>query len=276
MSTALGEYKKFEIPVNVSAPKFEDLFDKSAAWKDNNVILTVDQTGKALSMPAYKLKNDAEAANLSWEISDGDLAEYEPGAVTVANLQLKADAFTSDHKIKTIAVSKAIYSLDATNLPNLTVESSAFTVTLKSLLEGAKLVNYVDGVEVPFATNTSELIVNRLELANLKPADLKDKDGAAFVISNTDYVFGNANTQKFYLSNKSGVYYLNETGYTFSFDSKAGEEATFSLDDKKVTITGLAESAESYTTTLTIKVNDVVVDNKYKETTIEVPVTRNK
>ena len=296
-----NEVKKVTVPVTVTIPTFDEIFEKSAAWNAAGEILTLrlDQNGSFMPMTAYKTSvikgtpaaTDRELAISFDKISSADVVTS--GKITIQqNTQtfaiLPAAIDDTAHKLKTLTAQS---SYKVQGIAGFEVKSAKYTVNLISPLEGAQLVKYVDGAAAAIETTPgTTLTIDRLPITTIQ-ASGEDKDGFAFVLNGKDYIIGGASTatkinmvHRYSEENLAGGWTVdnlidNAIDYSYSFDSKAGNDASLSFAGDKLTIKNLAEPSigtTEYTTTVKISVSDVKVGTKTVQTVIEVPVTVKK
>ena len=237
-----NEIKKVTIPVNVTIPSFNDIFEKSGSWNDNELTLRLDGTGNAVMMTAYSMANPAilgtyplavtfDKINNQSVVTNNE-AEFNS---TTAPFQITNEVITNTHTLQNISA-ESVYTIQGVD--GFTVKSGKYTIKFITALEGAKLVNYNDkGVAIDFKVEGDEITYAAAE-----------KSGVQLVVNNKKYdLFGEA---------INGLT-LDKDQWSFAFDAKAGDKAKAEFTaEGRIKITGLAVG--SYTTVLTMTYKSAV------------------
>ena len=230
------------IPVNVTIPSFNDIFEKSGSWNDNELTLRLDGTGNAVMMTAYSMANPAilgtyplavtfDKINNQSVVTNNE-AEFNS---TTAPFQITNEVITNTHTLQNISA-ESVYTIQGVD--GFTVKSGKYTIKFITALEGAKLVNYNDkGVAIDFKVEGDEITYAAAE-----------KSGVQLVVNNKKYdLFGEA---------INGLT-LDKDQWSFAFDAKAGDKAKAEFTaEGRIKITGLAVG--SYTTVLTMTYKSAV------------------
>ena len=270
LNTANGEIKKVVAPVNVTLPKFEDLFTKSGAWTDNIAKLAVNVSGQADLMTLFNDKTNSGATTIDFgtastitPINNGTAATINGQTLTIAS-----KAVTSAHTLNDLT---ANVKYRIAGNANFTVSSGDFTIDLVTKLNGGKFVYYnAKGEAVDMVINGQNGSLDGFVGANGNTP----KHGLAFVYGGVDYVFKKqANIAGFTLGDVS-----NPTVVSCSFDDKAGNsaEATFDATTGKLTVSNLAKGTYETTLTVTYKqatTNVTSTNDVYESFTITLKVT---
>ena len=225
-----GELKKVNIPVNVSTPTFESLFEKSAAWNGNTVSLALPNTNQADFTTAYKF-DEALLDNLTVNLNkiDGKVAaSYADGKITIDPNVVVEDGVAKD------ITGEAVYTFAG----NLKVKSGDITIHFVAPLDGFALSYYTNGT----AANSVSINGSSGDIAAYQAGNGNTKaSGLAIEVKDKQYALG---------TDVNGV---DVTGATFAFDAKAGNLAAATLNSGVLKITGLAEGTYSTVLTMTVK-----------------------
>ena len=232
-----NEIKKVEMPVSITLPTFDELFEKSAAWNGNVVSMNLNNTGYADFTTAYKydMNKLTSMMEVVFDKIDNDNKEV---ATWNSNGQIQ---ITAANLVKDGAAKEATAETQLTIGGKLVVKSGKYKMHFVAPLNGASLANYVNGT-------ASEVIVNgdNATIGAYSPAsgNVKAK-GLALVLKNKAYKLNETvNTVDLATATKSYV-----------FDAKAGAKAKATIEkDGSLKIEDLA--AGTYTTTLTITITD--------------------
>lgn len=219
------QIKKVIAPVNVTIPAFDEMFTKSAAWNEGVAQLRLTYAGVAEAMTLYKTAagfNDKYAVITYDKVDNKAIIDNElAGTIT-------PDMVNDKHGLKS---TKAELTYSFANVEGFTVKSGKFDVNFISCLEGAVIKNYKQDdkgnytVETPFVVNG-----DKAEFAGAKI----ELNGKSDVLDGV----------------LKDIIDLEANEYAFSFDSKAGNNATARVENGKLIVSGLA--ANKYETTLTI------------------------
>ncbi len=237
-----NEIKKVTIPVNVTIPSFNDIFEKSGSWNDNELTLRLDGAGNAVMMTAYSMANPAilgtyplavtfDKINNQSVVTNNE-AEFNS---TTAPFQITNEVITNTHTLQNISA-ESVYTIQGVD--GFTVKSGKYTIKFITALEGAKLVNYNDkSAAIDFKVEGDEITYN-----------VAEKSGVQLVVNNKKYdLFDEA---------INGLT-LDKDQWSFAFDAKAGDKAKAEFTaEGGIKITGLAVG--SYTTVLTMTYKSAV------------------
>ena len=237
-----NEIKKVTIPVNVTIPSFNDIFEKSGSWNDNELTLRLDGTGNAVMMTAYSMANPAilgtyplavtfDKINNQSVVTDNE-AEFNS---TTASFQITNEVITNTHTLQNITA-ESVYTIQG--VKEFTVKSGKYTIKFITALEGAKLINYNDkSAAIDFKVEGDEITYN-----------VAEKSGVQLVVNNKKY--------KLFGETINGLT-LDKNQWSFAFDAKAGDKAKAEFTTEGgIKITGLAVG--SYTTVLTMTYKSAV------------------
>ena len=252
----LSEIKKVTIPVDVAIPSFNDIFEKSGSWNDNELTLRLDGTGKAVMMTAYSMATPSILGTYPLSVSfdkinnqsvvTDNVAKFNS---TTASFQITNEVITNTHTLQNISA-ESVYTIQGVD--GFTVKSGKYTIKFITALEGAKLVNYNDkGVAIDFKVEGDEITYAAAE-----------KSGIQLVVNNKNYNLVGSTINNLTLA---------KGDWSFAFDAKAGDKAKAEFTtDGGIKITGLAVG--SYTTVLTMTYKSAVTvgeENVY----VSVPVS---
>ena len=127
-----NEIKKVTIPVNVTIPSFNDIFEKSGSWNDNELTLRLDGTGNAVMMTAYSMANPAilgtyplavtfDKINNQSVVTNNE-AEFNS---TTASFQITNEVITNTHTLQNISA-ESVYTIQGVD--GFTVKSGKYTI----------------------------------------------------------------------------------------------------------------------------------------------------
>ena len=235
-AAAGNEIKKIEMPVSITLPTFDELFEKSAAWNGNVVSMYLNNNKMADFTTAYKYDVNL-TSNMSVEFTkiDGDdpATWAYNGQITIVPNVAVSDGAAKDVEAET----------SLTIGGKLVVKSGKFTVHFIEPLNGAKLVFYANGAASEVTINDAAGTI----AAYVAASGNTKASGLAINVKSKDYTLNGSNVNGVDLSS-----YDYRTNY--SFDAKAGNKAAATFTNGAISITGLA--AGTYTTTLTITITD--------------------
>ena len=282
LKAATGEIKKVKVPVTINVPTFDQLFEqKTSVWKDGTLYANIDGSGKVNMLAGYTLKQDVmldKGLTLSFskvknssnkevlgvqENAEGNgLGAFADTKLTIndnqnASIQISEDAI-DDNKLLVLQATPS-YKVQGI----YEVKGSKFNINLVTALEGAKIVNYVNGVE------TSPLVIKTFdgigEVFNaFTPAQGNNKKaGIALVIGGSDYA----------LNGTVNGLTLNGT-WTSKFGDAVTGTPSATVAAGKLTIKVDSPAAGSYLSTLTLSYPVVSVGGTTlnKDITIDIKV----
>lgn len=233
LTTKDNYVQKVSVPVNVTLPKFEDLYElPTSVWNGSVVTLNLNNAGEANFYTAVKAKENVDNNKLEVATAkdkDGNVyGEYANGTLSIN----KSAAVNNEGKLVNFTAN-ATYKFAA----NLKVKSSDFTVNPVSVLNGAAIENRNDKA----ASVAFEVTGSTKEFA----AAADGKNGVAIKVKSE--VVG--------LKAKAviGGVTLTNDNVKFSFDNQ-GDDAKASLTDKGLKVEGLG--AGNYTIVLTVSITD--------------------
>lgn len=258
-----NEIKKFNLPIDITLPAFNDLFVKSGSWNEagnavtlklsNAAIPNVDFTG-TLSSKSFNVKDKLANFGISFDAIDAVDVNKIVALNTSGNLEVKG---ASD---KNIMKDGAYLPLTGTVSYNfggkLVVKSEKVTVNIKSLIDGAALKNFANGAESGIKVTTAAGTI-----AKFVPAAGDTKDAGLAII---------VNEKKYALTGVVNGLDLADVTFAAKFDGKAGSsaKATVVKSDGSIKYEGLQQS--TYTTNLTITMTE---NNTGIVTTVTIPVS---
>lgn len=233
LTTKDNYVQKVSVPVNVTLPKFEDLYElPTSVWNGSVVTLNLNNAGEANFYTAVKAKENVDNNKLEVATAkdkDGNVyGEYANGTLSIN----KSAAVNNEGKLVNFTAN-ATYKFAA----NLKVKSSDFTVNPVSVLNGAAIENRNDKA----ASVAFEVTGSTKEFA----AAADGKNGVAIKVK-SEVVGLKAKTV-------IGGVTLTNDNVKFSFDNQ-GDDAKASLTDKGLKVEGLG--AGNYTIVLTVSITD--------------------
>lgn len=231
LTTKDNYVQKVSVPVNVTLPKFEDLYElPTSVWNGSVVTLNLNNAGQANFYTAVKAKENVDNNNLGVATAkdkDGNVyGEYANGTLTIK------PAAVNEGKLVSFAANATYKFAD-----NLVVKSSDFTVNPVSVLNGAAIENRNDKA----ASVAFEVTGSTKEFA----AAADGKNGVAIKVK-SEVVGLHENAV-------IGGVTLTNSNVKFSFDNQ-GDKATASLTANGLKVEGLG--AGNYTTVLTVSITD--------------------
>ena len=256
-----NEIKKFEFPINITLPTFDELFTKSGSWTGDVVTLklsnattpSVDFTG-TLSSTSVQIASNLAKFSVSFDnINNNDInGSNGINLSSTGNFEIKK----KDNILKDGAY-LPIQGVVSYNFGGkLAVESNKITVNFKSLLDGATLQNYANGAAAGLTINAASGTFSKFVAGS---GNTKDA-GLALVL----------NDKKYAITGIINGVTLSETDIDVKFDAKAGSSATTSQSYGDITYSGVNNG--NYTTNMTITITE---DNTGIVTTMTIPVSVN-
>lgn len=258
------EVKKVIAPVTVSVPAFDEIFTKSAAWNEAGVAqLRLTYAGVANAMTLYSTVKgfDVTDASIAYDAVDNvaiinDVkAGSLDGKVVTLNSEVTEKIVSDDHKLKS---TKAEITYNVAGVKGFAVKSGKFDVNFLTILDGAKIVNLNGkGAETDFVVNGKGTTFDKATgtpLANgisLVTKDAAFSGIAGFEIEGDDKL--------------DGQYYIG------TFSENAGDAATASVAEGKLTVSNLAANTYDAQLTLTYKYGIKSSVVKGKEVHVSMP-----
>lgn len=258
-----NEIKKFNLPIDITLPAFNDLFVKSGSWNEAGNAVTlklsnaatpnVDFTG-TLSSKSFNVNDELANFGISFDAIDAVDVNKIVTLNTSGNLEVKG---ASD---KNIMKDGAYLPLTGTVSYNfggkLVVKSEKVTVNIKSLIDGAALKNFANGAESGIKVTTAAGTI-----AKFVPAAGDTKDaGLAIIVNEKKYALRGV---------VNGLDLKTDVTFAAKFDGKAGSSAKAIVEaDGSIKYEGLQQS--TYTTNLTITMTE---NNTGIVTTVTIPVS---
>lgn len=235
VSTSGNKIKKAVAPINISLPKFEDLYELPASvWNESVVTLNLNNDGEANFLTAVKAKEGVDNNKLNViTAEDKDGNAYGTYSVGSGTLKITSAAVNDESKLIKFTAN-ATYSF--TNA--MVVKSSDFTVNPVSVLNGAT----IDNLNEKAASVGFEVTGSSKEFA----AATDGKSGVVIKVK-SDVVDLKAGAVI------GGVTLADGVNVKFSFDNQ-GDKAKASLTANGLKVEGLG--AGNYTTVLTVSITD--------------------
>ena len=188
-----GEVKKVKAPVTIQCPTFDDLFAKSAAWADDAISIRLDGDGKGDFYTVFTYKGSAVKSPITAKFdtfkvngttkhvvtNDKVIINDAPGAAGTFTITSDViDMTTNSFREIPVEVSCLVQKLD-----NFKVKEDKAPVKFLTALDGAKIVNYTDGV----ASSTFEIEGSGMTFKALYKDDDKKKQGVALIQNGLEY-----------------------------------------------------------------------------------------
>ena len=190
-----GEVKKVKAPVTIQCPTFDDLFAKSAAWADDAISIRLDGDGKGDFYTVFTYKGSAVESPITAKFDTfkvngatknvvaGDkvtisAAPESAGAGTFTITSDVIDMATNSFREIPVEISCLVQKLD-----NFKVKEDKAPVKFLTALDGAKIVNYTDGV----ASSTFEIEGSGMTFKALYKDDDNKKQGVALIQNGLEY-----------------------------------------------------------------------------------------
>lgn len=263
-----NEIKKFEFPISISLPTFDELFKKSAAWDGNTLKVVAPNSGSEVQYAITEtLSSDvvnvvSKIGNFSCEfIENDDIKEAKLPAWDKSANRVK---YTPTNLI----VEGAYVPVEFTVIYNvggkLDVKSTTSTLSLSTKYADAPLKFYAEGKEAAIELKTKPTAGSTI-ISAFKGEVGDKKDGAGLAL-----IFNDA--AKALISD--GTALDNNLTITASFDAMAGSNATLqTVTDGNIKLDSSASiqaaNGTPYTTVLTITIEE---DNTHIKTTHTIPV----
>ena len=246
-----NEIAKIDMPVNVTVPTFDELFETTDAWVDGVYKTRIYAGGTGDVLPlisfanAYNEKADAEFGKINYTFDKIDNEAVATAASGIATL-VKAVVYNTDgnalaHDALNVTASYSILNnLEAyagnktANLSDLqdefVVKSSKFVVKIQTIFDGGKLVYYKDGSTLDLVTCDGDGIINSYALVDKKKQGLAlNFQGADLPVNGAD---ANIPADKYGTASLKGLTF--GTG-TLS-DNKKGIAVTYATTLNGVTV----------------------------------------
>lgn len=283
LSNANGEIKKVKVPVTIQVPGFDQLFEqKTSVWKDGALYANIDGNGKVNMLAGYTLNPDvvlgkglkftfSTVKNSSnqdvlgvKENSEGSgLGKFDNKVLTIDDsqnnsMQIASNAIDNNK----LLVLQATPSYMVQGIYE--VKGTKFNINLVTALDNAKIVYYVNGAEQTPMEITANGDVQTFDVFTPAQGQNKKK-GIALVVGDTDYALN---------GNINGILNLSSATWTTKFGDAVPTGATASVNSGVLKVTIPSPAAGSYSSTLTLKVPSVTVDDTSlnKEMTINIKV----
>ena len=188
-----GEVKKVKAPVTIQCPTFDDLFAKSAAWADDAISIRLDGNGKGDFYTVFTYKGSAAKSPITAKFdtfkvngttkhvvtNDKVIINDAPGAAGTFNITADViDMATYSFREIPVEISCLVQGLN-----NFKVKEDKAPVKFLTALDGAKIVNYTDGV----ASSTFEIEGSGMTFKALYKDDDKKKQGVALIQNGLEY-----------------------------------------------------------------------------------------
>ena len=188
-----GEVKKVKAPVTIQCPTFDDLFAKSAAWADDAISIRLNGDGKGDFYTVFTYKGSAAESPITAKFDTfkvngttkhvviGDKVNINniPGSAGTFNITADViDMATNSFREIPVEISCLVQELD-----NFKVKEDKAPVKFLTALDGAKIVNYTDGV----ASSTFEIEGSGMTFKALYKDDDKKKQGVALIQNGLEY-----------------------------------------------------------------------------------------
>ena len=269
-----GEVKKVKAPVTIQCPTFDDLFTKSAAWADDAISIRLDGDGKGDFYTVFTYKGSAAESPITAKFdtfkvngatkhvvtNDKVTINDAPGAAgTFAITSDVIDMTTNSFREIPVEVSCLVQELD-----NFEVKEDKAPVKFLTALDGAKIVNYTDGV----ASSTFEIEGSGMTFKALYKDDDGKKQGVALIQNGQEYLLHTGEKISEMLS-LDGKYWFGEFGTSAGSSAKAavGTGGTSGTEAGDLIFTNLSTNA--FTEDAQLKYPAVAVGSS----TIYTPIT---
>ena len=276
-----GEVKKVKAPVTIQCPTFDDLFAKSAAWADDAISIRLDGTGKGDFYTVFTYKGNAAESPITAKfdtfkvngvtkhVVTGDkvIINELPGSATPGtnNGTFTIDGAVIDMSTNSFREIPVEISCLVQELDNFKVKEDKVPVKYLTALDGAKIVNYTDGV----ASSTFEIEGSGMTFKAFDKDDDGKKQGVALIQNGLEY--------KLHTNNKiSEMLPLDGSKWFGAFGTLAGSSAaakvsTTSSEEGDLIFTNLSTNA--FTEDAQLLYPAVVVGSGASAPTIYTPIT---
>ena len=245
-----GEVKKVKAPVTIQCPTFDDLFTKSAAWADDAISIRLDGTGKGDFYTVFTYKGSAVESPITAKFDTFKVNGATKNVVTGDEVTINAapgaagtftitsdviDMTTNSFREIPVEVSCLVQKLD-----NFEVKEDKAPVKFLTALDGAKIVNYTDGV----ASSTFEIEGSGMTFKALYKDDDGKKQGVALIQNGQEYLLHTGEKISEMLS-LDGKYWFGEFGTLAGSSAKAavGTGGTSGTEAGDLIFTNLSTNA---------------------------------
>ena len=188
-----GEVKKVKAPVTIQCPTFDDLFAKSAAWADDAISIRLDGDGKGDFYTVFTYKGSAAESPITAKFDTFKVNGVTKHVVTNDKVTINAaPGAAGTFTITPDVIDMTTYSFReipveisclVQGLNNFKVKEDKAPVKFLTALDGAKIVNYTDGV----ASSTFEIEGSGMTFKALYKDDDKKKQGVALIQNGLEY-----------------------------------------------------------------------------------------
>ena len=273
-----GEVKKVKAPVTIQCPTFDDLFAKSAAWADDAISIRLDGDGKGDFYTVFTYKGNAAESPITakfdtFKVNGATKHVVAGDKVNINNIPGSAGTFTitadvidmSTNSFREIPVE---ISCLVQELDNFKVKEDKAPVKFLTALDGAKIVNYTDGV----ASSTFEIEGSGKTFKALYKDDDKKKQGVALIQNGMEYLLHTGEKVSEMLT-LDGKYWFGTFGQLASSAATAavGTGGTSGTEAGDLIFTNLSTNA--YTEDAQLLYPAVVVGSGASAATIYTPIT---
>ena len=237
--SGFDEVKKVKAPVTVSAPKFDDIFVKSAAWTDGVASLVLDENAKSDVMRLYDPKAGVETANVNVTATVNiDGTEYNPISATNNTFAINSNAVDNGNLRDIVA--EVSYKVQGNE--NFTIKSGKFTVKFTTWFSEYSFVNYVNDAATAITVKASKPTLSAY--ANKNGITLVRESDKYALVGDLLSITGNKVTAA-------------NTDWSITFDGKQGAAAAANVDASgNIVFTG-ALATGKYTTNMILKFKSI-------------------